>query len=347
MTTTGFQAEKRLVLDHYAAVAEATADTIADVLAKRTSADWLWRGFHPCHEQTGAANVAAAFWSPFLTAFTKVQRRQDIFIAGRNQIDDYASVWTLSMGHLMGLFDEPLYGIPPTRKIAMLRYAEFNKVENGKITETAFFFDLIHLMHQAGLQPLPPQTGAHLVQPGPMTHDGLLFEDHPDPAEGEATLDLINRMIGDIARNSNDGSGNAPYDATPQQELSRCWHDDMIWWGPDGIGATYSIDRYVDQHQQPFRRQLTNRTFNGHLSKLAEGNFGGFFGWPNLTVTPLGGYLGLPAGPPADMRVIDVYRRDGDKLAENWIFIDILHFLNQQGLDVLARQAELAGTTNA
>jgi len=35
--------------------------------------------------------------------------------------------------------------------------------------------------------------------------------------------------------------------------------------------------------------------------------------------------------------VIDIYRREGDKLAENWIFIDLLYFWNQQGVDILAR----------
>ena len=38
----------------------------------------------------------------------------------------------------------------------------------------------------------------------------------------------------------------------------------------------------------------------------------------------------------AEMRVVDIYRRDGDKLAENWVFIDLLHFLNMQGHDILA-----------
>jgi hypothetical protein len=37
------------------------------------------------------------------------------------------------------------------------------------------------------------------------------------------------------------------------------------------------------------------------------------------------------------MRVVDIYRRDGDKLAENWVFIDLLHWLSMQGLDVLGR----------
>ena len=29
--------------------------------------------------------------------------------------------------------------------------------------------------------------------------------------------------------------------------------------------------------------------------------------------------------------------REGDKLSENWIFIDLLHFWNQQGVDILDR----------
>jgi hypothetical protein len=46
---------------------------------------------------------------------------------------------------------------------------------------------------------------------------------------------------------------------------------------------------------------------------------------------------------PADMRVVDVYRRDGDKLAENWVIIDLPHWLAMQGLDVLARMRQLLG----
>jgi hypothetical protein len=37
----------------------------------------------------------------------------------------------------------------------------------------------------------------------------------------------------------------------------------------------------------------------------------------------------------------DIYRRDGDKLAENWIFLDLLHFLSMQGLDVLGRMKHI------
>lgn len=331
-----FSAQKQLVLDHYAAIDKARPQDVAAALAARTSADWHWRGMHPFYEQYSADQVAASFWQPLLTSMSRIQRRQDIFFANENSLAGEPGVWVVSMGHIMGLFDQPWLQIPATGKIVMLRYAEFNRVYQNKIVETALFCDLLHLMSQAGLSPLPPQTGADLVQPGPATHDGLLF-DAQDPIESAATLNLINTMIGDINANSNSAENAKPRDATPQQELANCWHDDMLWWGPAGIGATFTIDRYIEQHQRPFRTQLGEREFHGHVARLAEGNYGGFFGWSNLTVTPLGGYMGLPKGPRADMRVVDIYRRDGNRLAENWIFIDILHFLKMQGLDVLAR----------
>lgn len=188
--------------------------------------------------------MAEAFWRPFLTAMSRVQRREDIFFAGRNQIDGFASVWGVSMGHLMGLFDAPFLGIRPTRRIAMLRHAEFQRIEGGRIVETALFCDLLHLMRQAGQYPLPAQTGAHLVQPGPATHDGLLRGPCAE-AEGAHTLDLICRMIGAINEHRS-CSG-------PEEELAHHWHDDMVWWGPEGIGATWTIPRHIAQHQRPFR----------------------------------------------------------------------------------------------
>lgn len=324
-----FQSEKAVIRAHYAALAGATPDTVAACLAQNMHADGLWRGMHPFHLQTGPQAVAETFWSPLLRALTHMQRREDLFFAGENEIDGFSSVWTASMGHLVGLFDAPFLGIPPTGKMAFLRYAEFNKVEDGKIIETALFVDLLHLMVQANCYPLPPQTAVHLVQPGPMTHDGVQLTAQ-DPAEGPITLTLINDMIGEIARNRNKNVSAA-------DELRKHWQDDMIWWGPAGIGSTYTVERYIKQHQKPFRENLVDYRFNGHLCRMAEGKFGGFFGWANLSMRNAGSYMGMPGGAVTEMRVVDFYRRGDDKLAENWVFIDMLHYLNLQGYDVLAR----------
>ena len=335
-----FQTEKSIVRAFHADLATATPATVADVLARHTDAGWHWRGMHPFHEQHGAAAVAQAFWAPFLTAMSRVQRRPDIFMAGLNEIDGFNSVWVVSMGHLMCLFDRPWLGIRPTGKIAMLRYVEFHKVTNGRIVETAQFFDIPHLMIQAGQDPFPPATGTHLVQPGPMTHEGLLWNAQ-DAALGTATLAAINAMINDMGsrREQQSAGKRSAYEA----HLAGAWHDDMIWWGPAGIGAAFTIQRYTRQHAGPFNAHLSDGyRFNGHLCRLAEGHFGGFFGWANLTLRNNGGYMGMTASPNlADMWVVDLYREQDGLLAENWIFIDILHYLNMQGLDVLGRMAAL------
>ena len=52
--------------------------------------------------------------------------------------------------------------------------------------------------------------------------------------------------------------------------------------------------------------------------------------------------MGLPASEQAiAFNVIDIYRRADDKLAENWIFIDLLGMLAQQGDDVLGRISDI------
>ena len=334
-----YQAAKAVVRDYFDALEDATPDTVGEVLKSFTGADYLWRSVYPFREQRSADAVAEKFWAPLMRTLTHMQRRQDIFIGGTNEIahnNGSGEQWVMSMGNFMGLFDADWLGIPRTRKIANLRYAEFNCVEEGKITKTGLFVDIIGLMVQAGTYPLPPSTGVYFTYPGPRTHDGLLFEDAPE-AEGVVTLALVNEMIDDLSVLNESGSMGCP-----PEVLEKTWRKDMIWYGPAGIGASYTIPRYQEQHQLPFRNHLDDKKFLGHVCRFAEGNFACFFGWPNLSNRPIGGFLGLPgSNVNATMQVVDVYRREGNRLAENWIFIDIPYWLKQQGLDVLERTQKI------
>ncbi len=331
-----FQTQKKLVYAFQTAMDTATEHDIPKVMSQFSTTDLKWRGFHPFNEITGADQVARQFWQPLRSSLAHMQNRVDILFAGHNSLHDPDDVWVVSMGHLMGLFDKPWLGIRATGKMAFLRYCAFYKVSGDRIVETAMYFDIPHLMVQAGQNPFPPQTAAHLVQPGPLTHDGLLWNEQPIE-EGNKTLALINAMISDL------GQWNSGM--TLQEELARTWHQDMIWWGPEGIGATYTIDRYAKQHSGPFRAGFTERSKTEHVCRLAEGNYGGFFGWPNFTAIPSGGFMGMPStGKPGEFRVIDIYRRADDKLAENWVFIDLLHFWKQQGVDVLTRTTGIKQT---
>ncbi len=329
-----YQDQKSFILSFYDELEAANADSVRKVISQFTNTDFQWYGVYPFNEQNGGDAVAEVFWIPFLSTWSNVQRRQDVFLAGTSEIDN--TDWVLSMGHFMGLLDGNWLGFPASRKLAFLRYADFNCIKDGKIIRSSFFCDLIGLMHQLGLNPLPLQTGASFVYPGPRTHDGLLIEPQ-DQQESQKTLKLVNQMISDLT-DLNKNENDCPH----PDLLKKTWHEDMIWYGPAGIGASYTIPRYQEQHQFPFRRGLKGKVFNGHICRFAEGNYAGFFGWPNLTNTPIGGFLGLPASNiAADMRVVDIYRREGEKLSENWVLIDLPWWLKQQGVDVLERTKKI------
>ncbi len=334
-----FQKEKKLILDYFEKLDEVKSNGVKEILSEFMSNDYFFRGSYPFREQKGYEAVSDIFWIPLKESLTRMQRRQDIFIGGNNQISP--GKWIMSMGHFMGLFDKEYLGIPPTGKMVNLRYAEFNCVENGKIIQTGLFIDIIGLMQQSGINPLPISTGNYFIYPGPKDHNGILFDDAPQE-EAEKTLALVNEMVDDLTALNKSGSMDCP-----PEILEKTWSKDMIWYGPAGIGASYTIPRYQKQHQLPFRNNLIDKVFNGHICRFAEGNFACFFGWPNLSNTPIGGFMGLPGGKvKADMQVVDVYYRKKDKLFENWVLIDIPYWLKQQGLDIIKRTKDIVNPNN-
>ena len=115
-----FQQEKNIILEFYQALDAASPGEVEGVLKGAVAADYIWRGFHPFDVHRSAESVATTFWGPLKTSLTSLQRRMDIFFAGCNQMDDFSTVWVVSMGHLTGLFDAPWLGITPTRKILSL-----------------------------------------------------------------------------------------------------------------------------------------------------------------------------------------------------------------------------------
>ena len=264
-----FQAEKKIILNFYKSFQNCKYDEIPSVISNYYSEDILWRGFHPFNEKKGTKELSSEFWQPLRKSFVNLQRRMDIFLGGVNTLSPNKDIWIVSMGHLMGLFDNPWIGIKPTKKITMLRYCEFSKIDNDKISEVAMFFDIPHLMLQAGIKPFPTETGVSLVQPGPLLNNGLLLKKQ-GVTKGLKTTKIIEKMIKDVLVWKN-------FDRDKIiKELKKSWNEDMIWWGLTGIGSTFTIERYVDQHVQPFREIFIDRKLNGHICRLGEGNFGGF-----------------------------------------------------------------------
>lgn len=336
---TDLQAAKALVRDYHKAIDAAGPDDCADAIGRFTGDTYRWRGCYPFNEIDGAEQIAEKFWQPFKAAFSPVQRRENIFFAGFNRLDDGKTTWVCSMGHLLGQFHAPWLTLQPTHKMAFLRYCEFHRIEDDVIAETSLHVDVLGMMIQAGSKVAPEPTGVFMITPGPQTQDGLLFGPHA-PEEGEKSLDLLYRMLNRLI---------ASGVKTTIEDLCLDWTDDMLWWGPAGIGASYTHQGYLKGHARPFEDGLIFVRHNGHVTRIGEGNYCGFFGYPSLTMKPANGYLGLTieSDREADMRIVDLYRREGDKLAENWIFIDHLWFLKQLGLDLLERHRAMSAPASA
>lgn len=326
---------KKVVLNHFMSVDSASLQNLTSAMARNTHPNCQFHFVHPFSSTASLEEASNNFWLPLRQSFAPLQRRQDIFFAGLNDLDDGETLWVVSMGHFLGRFDSPFLGVRPTGHATMLRYVEFNKIKDEKIIDSTLFFDVMNFMHQAGAEVIPPSTAATMVTPGPRNHGGLLFNTQK-PAEGIKTLKLFQRMINRLL--SVDVH-------TTDTDLSLDWTDDMIWWGPGGIGAPYTQKSYLEQHCVPFESGLKWGDFFGHRCEIAEGNFGGFFGWPTFDVTSLGGYIGLAprSDKKVEMRVVDLYRREKSLIAENWNFIDHLHFLDQLGIDLIERQRTITG----
>jgi predicted ester cyclase len=288
--------------------------------------DVAWHGPHPIDDCAGREAVLARFWRPLFAAFPDLERREDICIAGSWQ----GTGWIGATGHYAGTFAADWLGIRATRGYASIRYGEFVRLSGGQVREAYVILDLLDLMRQAGAWPLAPPLGNADRVPGPMTRDGVRSE-AGDAAESAKSLALVEAMIAGLMR----------YDGRSLDSMEQWlyWHRDFTWYGPAGIGTCRGQADYRRVHQGPFLAAFPDRVGGDHKCRIADGTYVGSTGWPSIRATHLGGgFLGLPpTRRRITMRVMDFWRRDGELLRENWVFIDLLDLLAQMGLDVMAR----------
>ena len=323
---TRFQSQKKLVKAYIDAMDACKPEECAEVLSQYVAEDFVWEGVFPFNERRGAKEVAEVFWTPLKESLSHMQIRQDIFFAG---IGIDGKTWVMNMGQFMGNFDKDYMRIPRTTKMHHLRYGEWICVEDGKITKISCHVDLLGFMEEAGICPLGYSTGHFFVYPGPIDHNGLQYEDAPYD-QAEKTKAIVDEMMAGL------DSLNTSH-RTPQDMLRLTWKEDMIWYGPSGIGASYTIPRYQMQHQIPFRTQLDDKVANPYTSYFAEGDFACYV--MSMNASPTGGWLGVTGGHKSVFLSgdTDVYYCKDGKISENWCFIDLPYWLNEQGYNIFER----------
>lgn len=302
--------------------------------------DALWYGCHPFNECAGPAAIGAV-WAQLRRAMPDMERRDEIFVAGESKPDPRIGdaltgrVLVAAMGVYQGTFAADLCGIPATGGVVHLRYCEVHHLVAGRIAQSYVLLDLLDLMRQAGCWPLVPSLGAEGLWPGPATADGVVL-DRVDPVRGQAAFEVVMAMHAALGKFDGKSVGSMDHAAH--------WTEDFMWYGPGGIGSTRGMAGFRAHHQIPFLTGFPDRRGAGHYVRIAEGDYVVTGGWPSVVATHQGEWLGVAAtGRPVDMRVMDFYRLDGDRIAENWVPIDVIWILKQMGVDVFGRLAHLRG----
>ena len=287
--------------------------------------DLRWHVSAPINDLHGTEQMLAQFWQPLVNALPDIERKPFINIESQYQ----GQTWTASTGYFIGTFSQDLFGIPATHKTLYLRYTELVEIEDNKIKTCYIIIDFLDAMNQAGVNPLRKSLGhSGLVMP-PSTMDGLQRSD-VEAAQSQKSQQLVLDMLDELGR----------FDAQSLEsmQLHKYWHSDFMWYGPAGIGTTRGIEGFRAHHQGPFVFSFPDRSVDHKAPLIADGHYVATGGWPHMHGThSVGGWLGLPpTNNELSLRVMDIWRREGELLKENWVAIDIIDMCSQMGLDVFA-----------
>jgi predicted ester cyclase len=301
---------------------------LKELLTRHYHADIHVHISKPFEEYIGVDSNLEAFFEPLLNAFPDIEVQPYIVMGDVSGANNCVCV----AGNFIGTFLNDWLSIPANQQPIFIRFHATFFIENDKITKAWYFLDVLDVIRQAGFQ-LFPFRGLQQLAPSPMTGDGIIV--YPiDSKESKMSYDLTNAMI----------NGLLEYDGKSLASMGqeRFWDEkNMMWYGPGGIGTTRGLKGFQEHHQKPFLRAFPNRgVFEENSStnfvNIAEGNYTCHFGYPIMKGTHTGaGWLGLdPSHEPFTIRVMDFWRREENKLKENWVMIDMIDLLDQFNVNV-------------
>lgn len=278
---------------------------------------------HPINEAAPGAGYVTDIIAPVMAAFQGCTRQNYVVIGG----EYLGTEWVTSTGYFHGHFDRPLFGIPPSHRLAYLRFGEFHRMERGRIVQSHVYLGFAELIIALGLWPLARSQGYEGVVPGPASHDGIIAGPS-DPARSRASADLVEGMLRQLA--------------SEDEAWRSFWDERMVWYGPGGLGSYATVEAFA-AFQRPFELtfdgwgdgQEEGISGVGSDCKAGDGDYAFLHGWRQITGVHAGPFLGLePTGKRVFMRDCDWWRCKDGKIVENWCMLDIPHLLLQLGYDL-------------
>lgn len=281
---------------------------------------------HPFNEISGGAGYIAKFLQPLMQSFEQLHRTDYIAMAGSFE----GAEWVTTTGYYVGHFTSPWLGIKPSGALAYLRFGEFHRMQDGQAVESYVYLDIPELMIACGQWPITSSPGVNRgytgFLPGPASLDGLQWKD-TDSERSESSYQMVTKMLQGLA--------------TADEAWRPYWHENMMWYGPAAFGSFVGIENFAG-FQVPFEQTFSEwiggsvkGSQTKHFTRFGDGDYVCSGGWPSLNCVQIKPFLDQePAGKRLYMRVCDWWRREGDLLRDNWVFVDIPHVLLQMGYDL-------------
>ena len=334
------QNNKQCVWNFWQCLEAASADQLVHIANESLVSNVRWHGPDPINELHGVQSFVADFWTPLQKSFRDLKRQTHLFFGGQSngRIDgrNDGNMWVTGTGYLNGIFVENYLSIPANNSEVNIRWGEFCRLEEGRITEIFFLLDLVDLIRQAGFNVLPSSRGRDGIYPPPRANDGILLKTQ-SAKESQYSLEHIRRFIFD-------GLNRFDQSDLKSMGMAEFFHPDVQWYGPGGIGACLSFREFETLHQKPWLHAFPDRSVQNLDALFAEGSYSGASGWAGVKATHDGEYLDHGAsGNAIEINGLDWWKRDGEVLIENWVFVDMIHLFRQLGVDLFERLAQEAG----
>ena len=319
---------KNLILNFFEAINGSKKKDATTIFSNYLNENVIVDVSRPFGKTTSITGFNSEFWQPLTASFLDIELQLYILMGGKSGNNDCVCV----AGNFIGIFLNDWLTIPASQQPTYIRFHASFFIDDNKITRAWFFLDILDVIRQAGCN-LFPFRGLQQPAPNPMTGDGIVTY-KVDENESLKSYNLTNAMIDGLLEF--DGK---TIDSMAQE---RFWDEkNMMWYGPGGIGTTRGLKGFQDNHQIPFLKAFPNRGVfeedeTTNFVNIAEGNYTCHFGYPIMNGKHTGeDWLGLkPTNKSFTMRVMDFWRRDGDKLRENWVMIDMIDVLEQFNVDV-------------
>lgn len=237
----------------------------------------------------------------------------------------------------------PFAGVPPPpgpAPVVRIRDLDFYAFEGTRISYNWCMVDVVDILQQGGYRVLPEASLPDLGYPAPTGQQGLPAPDSQWVDEEDAAKSMM------------------PFVQMVQEDLgaqsmeARWWAEDMVWYGPAGIGTAKGRTQYVEFVLQPLRAAFTETRVE--IEQLVcEGAICGAMVhlWGNHTGTwlgeePTGKLVRLRFGLLAHVQLQPGAKGFG-KLIEGWAQLDIPAAFAMMGVDLLERARKQAANRSS